>query len=79
MPDPQLGGPGEIFAWTLLLALSWAPFLEQHLLKDLQVTNKEFASLPLVLEEAYNNWDYQVYVCYLCFLSALILQLCLIC
>ena len=75
---PHIGSQGEIFAFSLWQSLSWAPLLKQHLLKDLQVTNKESDSLPSVLEEAFDNWDYQVYVCYLCFLSALILKLCLI-
>jgi len=63
---------GKTFASTLLLSLSCAPLLKQHLLKNLQVTNEEFNSLQPMIEEAYNNWDYQVYVCYLCFMSNLL-------
>jgi hypothetical protein len=69
MPPPQNGEPpfpqnqphgGQTFATTLLLSFSCAPLLKQHLLRTLNMTNEELASLEPVIAEAWDNWDQQV-------------------
>jgi hypothetical protein len=64
-PFPQ-GQPlgGQTFASTLLLSFSCAPLLKAHLLRTLQMTNEELASLEPIIAEAWEHWDHQV-----CFLS----------
>ncbi|KAJ7233503.1 hypothetical protein B0H12DRAFT_1239348 [Mycena haematopus] len=57
-PFPQ--GPahgGQTFATTLLLSFSCAPLLKQHLLRTLNMTNDELASLEPVIAEAWDRWD----------------------
>lgn len=60
-PYPQ-GQPlgGQTFASTLLLSFSCAPLLKQHLLRNLQMTNEELASLEPVIADAWDQWDHQV-------------------
>jgi hypothetical protein len=60
-PFPQ-GPPigGQTFASTLLLSFSCAPLLKQHLLRTLNMTNEELASLEPVIAEAWDRWDHQV-------------------
>jgi hypothetical protein len=60
----QLGG--ETFASALLLSLSCTPLLKQHMLRTLQLTDEELASLELAIAEAYNNWNYQVRLVLIC-------------
>ncbi|KAJ7471756.1 hypothetical protein FB451DRAFT_1399071 [Mycena latifolia] len=58
-PFPQ--GPahgGQTFATTLLLSFSCAPLLKQHLLRTLNMTNDELASLEPVIAEAWDRWDH---------------------
>ncbi|KAJ6452302.1 hypothetical protein C8R45DRAFT_1223622 [Mycena sanguinolenta] len=57
-PFPQ-GPPhgGQTFATTLLLSFSCAPLLKQHLLRTLNMTNDELASLEPVIAEAWDRWD----------------------
>ncbi|XP_006457795.1 hypothetical protein AGABI2DRAFT_190209 [Agaricus bisporus var. bisporus H97] len=59
-PFPQ-GPPigGQTFASTLLLSFSCAPLLKQHLLRTLNMTNEELASLEPVIAEAWDRWDHQ--------------------
>ncbi|KAJ7816310.1 hypothetical protein B0H14DRAFT_1396847 [Mycena olivaceomarginata] len=57
-PFPQ--GPahgGQTFATTILLSFSCAPLLKQHLLRTLNMTNDELASLEPVIAEAWDRWD----------------------
>ena len=60
-PFPQ-GQPlgGQTFASTLLLSFSCAPLLKQHLLRTLQMTNEELASLEPIIASAWDQWDQQV-------------------
>ncbi|KAF7290535.1 hypothetical protein MIND_01293400 [Mycena indigotica] len=58
-PFPQ--GPvagGQTFATTLLLSFSCAPLLKQHLLRTLNMTNEELASLEPIIAEAWDRWDH---------------------
>ncbi|KAJ6602513.1 hypothetical protein DFH09DRAFT_1354843 [Mycena vulgaris] len=58
-PFPQ--GPahgGQTFATTLLLSFSCAPLLKQHLLRTLNMTNDELASLEPIIAEAWDRWDH---------------------
>jgi hypothetical protein len=57
-PQGQLGG--QTFASTLLLSFSCAPLLKQHLLRNLQMTNEELASLEPIIADAWEHWDHQV-------------------
>jgi hypothetical protein len=57
-PQGQLGG--QTFASTLLLSFSCAPLLKQHLLRSLQMTNEELASLEPIIADAWEHWDHQV-------------------
>ncbi|KAF7966049.1 hypothetical protein HWV62_40260 [Athelia sp. TMB] len=59
-PFPQ-GQPlgGQTFASTLLLSFSCAPLLKQHLLRNLQMTNEELASLEPIIADAWDHWDHQ--------------------
>ncbi|KAK6992105.1 hypothetical protein R3P38DRAFT_3089224 [Favolaschia claudopus] len=54
-PGPAHGG--QTFATTLLLSFSCAPLLKQHLLRTLNMTNDELASLEPVIAEAWDRWD----------------------
>ena len=56
---PQLSG-GQTFASTLLLSFSCAPLLKQHLLRTLNMTNEELASLEPIIAQAWDHWDHQV-------------------
>ncbi|KAF9473005.1 hypothetical protein BDN70DRAFT_886314, partial [Pholiota conissans] len=59
-PFPQgaaLGG--QTFASTLLLSFSCAPLLKQHLLRTLNMSNEELASLEPIIAEAWDRWDHQ--------------------
>lgn len=58
VPQGQHGG--QTFATTLLLSFSCAPLLKQHLLRTLQMTNEELASLEPVIADAWDQWDHQV-------------------
>lgn len=60
-PFPQ-GQPhgGQTFATTLLLSFSCAPLLKQHLLRTLNMTNDELASLEPIIADAWDRWDRQV-------------------
>ena len=58
-PQSNLIG-GQTFASTLLLSFSCAPLLRQHLLRTLNMTNDELASLEPVIAEAWDRWDHQV-------------------
>lgn len=58
-PQTNLIG-GQTFASTLLLSFSCAPLLKQHLLRTLNMTNDELASLEPVIAEAWDRWDHQV-------------------
>ncbi|KAJ7074467.1 hypothetical protein C8F01DRAFT_25147 [Mycena amicta] len=58
-PFPQ--GPvagGQTFATTLLLSFSCAPLLKQHLLRTLNMSNEELASLEPIIAEAWDRWDH---------------------
>ncbi|GBE81638.1 hypothetical protein SCP_0400090 [Sparassis crispa] len=59
-PFPQ-GQPlgGQTFASTLLLSFSCAPLLKQHLLRTLNMTNEELASLEPIIAQAWDHWDQQ--------------------
>lgn len=64
MPEPpfpqgQIHG-GQTFASTLLLSFSCAPLLKQHLLRTLNMTNEELASLEPIIAQAWDHWDQQV-------------------
>lgn len=65
-PFPQ-GQPlgGQTFASTLLLSFSCAPLLKAHLLRTLNMSNEELASLEPIIAQAWDHWDQQVsvYVC----------------
>ncbi|KZT02391.1 uncharacterized protein LAESUDRAFT_662005 [Laetiporus sulphureus 93-53] len=54
---PPLGG--QTFASTLLLSFSCAPLLKQHLLRSLNMTNEELASLEPIIAQAWDHWDQQ--------------------
>lgn len=60
-PFPQ-GQPqgGQTFASTLLLSFSCAPLLKQHVLRSLNMTNEELASLEPIIAQAWDHWDQQV-------------------
>ena len=58
-PQTNLIG-GQTFASTLLLSFSCAPLLKQHLLRTLNMTNDELASLEPIIAEAWDRWDHQV-------------------
>lgn len=51
---------GQTFASTLLLSFSCAPLLKQHLLRNLNMTNEELASLEPIIAQAWDQWDQQV-------------------
>jgi hypothetical protein len=51
---------GQTFATTLLLSFSCAPLLKQHLLRTLNMTDDELASLEPVIADAWEQWDAQV-------------------
>lgn len=57
-PPGQLGG--QTFASTLLLSFSCAPLLKAHLLRTLQMTNDELASLEPIIAQAWDQWDHNV-------------------
>lgn len=61
---PFPGGPGQLggqtFASTLLLSFSCAPLLKAHLLRTLQMTNDELASLEPIIAQAWDQWDHNV-------------------
>jgi hypothetical protein len=52
--------PHELFASTLMLALSCAPLLKQNLLQELHMTNKDLISFQPIIAEAWDHWDRQV-------------------
>ncbi|KAJ7641388.1 hypothetical protein FB45DRAFT_862583 [Roridomyces roridus] len=52
---PQSGG--LTFATTILLSLSGSPLLKQHLLRSLNMTNDELASLEPAIAETWERWD----------------------
>ena len=60
-PFPQ-GQPlgGQTFASTLLLSFSCAPLLKAHLLRTLNMSNEELASLEPIIASAWDHWDQQV-------------------
>jgi hypothetical protein len=51
---------GQTFASTLLLSFSCAPLLKAHLLRTLNMTNEELASLEPVIADAWDRWNSQV-------------------
>ncbi|KAJ7078307.1 hypothetical protein B0H15DRAFT_804904 [Mycena belliarum] len=53
--EPSRGG--ETFATTLLISLSCALLLKQHLLHTLHMTDDELASLQPVIADAWDRWD----------------------
>ncbi|KAJ7594532.1 hypothetical protein C8J56DRAFT_440485 [Mycena floridula] len=57
-PHGQAHG-GQTFATTLLLSFSCAPLLKTHLLRTLNMTNEELASLEPVIADAWDHWDHQ--------------------
>lgn len=61
-PFPMVaqGLGGQTFASTLLLSFSCAPLLKAHLLRTLNMTNEELASLEPVIAEAWDRWNSQV-------------------
>ena len=67
-PHPQLEAPfphgapmgGQTFASTLLLSFSCAPLLKQHLLRTLNMSNEELASLEPIIADAWDRWDHSV-------------------
>ena len=68
-PFPQ-GQPlgGQTFASTLLLSFSCAPLLKAHLLRTLNMSNEELASLEPIIAQAWDHWDQQV-TCLECLFS----------
>ncbi|TFK30291.1 hypothetical protein FA15DRAFT_699832 [Coprinopsis marcescibilis] len=50
---------GQTFASTLLLSFSCAPLLKAHLLRTLNMTNEELASLEPIIAEAWDKWNAQ--------------------
>ena len=58
-PQGQVNG-GQTFASTLLLSFSCAPLLKAHLLRTLNMTNEELASLEPIIAQAWDHWDQQV-------------------
>jgi hypothetical protein len=63
-PFPQGQTRGQTFATTLLLSFSCAPILKQHLLRTLNMTNEELASLEPIIADAWDQWDHQVSLCF---------------
>jgi hypothetical protein len=61
-PGVAQGLGGQTFASTLLLSFSCAPLLKAHLLRTLNMTNEELASLEPVIAEAWDRWNSQVRV-----------------
>ncbi|KAF8632769.1 hypothetical protein AX15_001704 [Amanita polypyramis BW_CC] len=57
-PQGQLNG-GRLFASTLLLSFSCDPLLKQHLMRTLDMTHDELASLEPVIADAWEHWDHQ--------------------
>ena len=57
-PWTRLGG--QTFASTLLLSFSCAPLLKAHLLRTLNMSNEELASLEPIIASAWDHWDQQV-------------------
>jgi hypothetical protein len=53
---------GQMFASTLLLSFLCTPLLKQHILCSLSMTNKELTSLKLIITQAWDQWDHQVYL-----------------
>lgn len=72
-PHPPLEAPfphgapmgGQTFASTLLLSFSCAPLLKQHLLRTLNMSNEELASLEPIIADAWDRWDHSVGITYL--------------
>ncbi|KAH7889208.1 hypothetical protein F5I97DRAFT_1992465 [Phlebopus sp. FC_14] len=62
-PPPSLTG-GQSFASTLLLSLSFAPLLKQHIQRSLPLTNEELASLEPVIADAFDQWNHQRHLHY---------------
>ncbi|TFK36424.1 hypothetical protein BDQ12DRAFT_699684 [Crucibulum laeve] len=58
LPPGQLTPP-QTFASTLLLSFSCAPLLKAHLLRTLNMTNEELASLEPIIADAWERWDNQ--------------------
>lgn len=54
---------GQTFATTLLVSFSCAPLLKQHLLRTLNMTTEELASLEPIIADAWDQWDAQVSCC----------------
>ncbi|KAJ7433154.1 hypothetical protein B0H11DRAFT_2259668 [Mycena galericulata] len=48
---------GQTFASTLLLSFACTPMLKQYLLRNLQMTNEELASLEPIIAEAWDRWN----------------------
>ena len=59
-PALAQGLGGQTFASTLLLSLSCAPLLKAHIMRSLNMTNEELASLEPVITEAWERWNAQV-------------------
>lgn len=58
-PQGQVNG-GQTFASTLLLSFSCSPLLKAHLLRTLNMSNEELASLEPIIAQAWDHWDQQV-------------------
>ncbi|KAG8932110.1 hypothetical protein FRC02_001666 [Tulasnella sp. 418] len=58
-PPPPNATPGQIFANTVLLALSCAPMLRTHLLRTLHMTNDDLGPVEQVIAAAWDGWDAQ--------------------
>ncbi|KAH8809500.1 hypothetical protein DL96DRAFT_1628327 [Flagelloscypha sp. PMI_526] len=59
LPDGVARAGGQSFASTLLLSFSCAPLLKQHLLRNLNMTNEELASLEPIIADAWEQWNAQ--------------------
>jgi hypothetical protein len=57
--QPPITNGGQTFASTLLLSFSCAPLLKQHLLRNLNMTNDELASLEPIIADAWEQWNHQ--------------------
>ncbi|KAH8813511.1 hypothetical protein DL96DRAFT_1626223 [Flagelloscypha sp. PMI_526] len=57
--QPPVTNGGQTFASTLLLSFSCAPLLKQHLLRNLNMTNDELASLEPIIADAWEQWNHQ--------------------
>ena len=59
VPQPH-ATPGQMFASTLFLGLSWTPRLKQELLRTLRLTTQDLAASEPFIAAAFDHWDHGV-------------------